>query len=105
MDATNPIATTGQTPDPAPRASRVRSGRRVADRILIVASTLATLLGIIVLGSILLMLIIEGVKGFTPALFTAPTPGPGSEGGGIANAILGSLIMTFIGIVIATPIG
>ncbi|MFY9292389.1 MAG: phosphate ABC transporter permease PstA [Methylorubrum rhodinum] len=101
MDATNPIATKA----PAPRASRVRSGRRVADRILIVASTLATLLGIIVLGSILLMLIIEGVKGFTPALFTAPTPGPGSEGGGIANAILGSLIMTFIGIVIATPIG
>ena len=101
MDATNPLATTGQ----APRASRVRSSRRVADRILIVASTLATLLGVIVLGSILLMLIVEGIKGFTPALFTAPTPGPGSEGGGIANAILGSLVMTFIGIVIATPIG
>ncbi|KQT57155.1 hypothetical protein ASG52_03565 [Methylobacterium sp. Leaf456] len=105
MDATNHITTTAQAPGPAPRASRVRSGRRIADRILIVASTLATLLGIIVLGSILLMLIVEGVKGFTPALFTAPTPGPGSEGGGIANAILGSLIMTFIGIVIATPIG
>lgn len=101
MDATNPIPTTAR----APRASRVRSGRRVADRILIVASTLATLLGIVVLGSILLMLIVEGVKGFTPTLLTAPTPGPGSEGGGIANAILGSLVMTFIGIVIATPIG
>ncbi|WP_342149520.1 phosphate ABC transporter permease PstA [Methylorubrum sp. SB2] len=101
MDATNPLATTAH----APRASRVRSSRRVSDRILIVASTLATLLGVIVLGSILLMLIVEGVKGFTPALFTAPTPGPGSEGGGIANAILGSLVMTFIGIVIATPIG
>ena len=101
MDATNPLATTSREPRP----SRVRSGRRVADRILIVASTLATLLGVIVLGSILLMLIVEGIKGFTPALFTAPTPGPGSEGGGIANAILGSLVMTFIGIVIATPIG
>ena len=51
MDATNPITTTAH----APRASRVRSSRRVADRILIVASTLATLLGIIVLGSILLI--------------------------------------------------
>ena len=101
MDATNPIATAGR----APAASRVRSGRRVADRILILASTAATLLGIVVLGSILLMLIVEGVRGFTPELFTAPTPGPGSEGGGIANAILGSLIMTFLGIVIATPIG
>ena len=101
MDATNPLATTA----PPLAASRVRPGRRIADRVLILASTLATLLGIVVLGSILLMLIVEGVKGFTPALFTAPTPGPGSEGGGIANAILGSLVMTFIGIVIATPIG
>ncbi|GJE79614.1 phosphate ABC transporter permease PstA [Methylorubrum thiocyanatum] len=101
MDATNPLATTA----PPLAASRVRPGRRIADRVLILASTLATLLGIVVLGSILLMLIVEGVKGFTPALFTAPTPGPGSEGGGIANAILGSLLMTFIGIVIATPIG
>ncbi|MEN3211169.1 phosphate ABC transporter permease PstA [Methylorubrum populi] len=101
MDATNPLATTA----PPLAASRVRPGRRIADRVLILASALATLLGIVVLGSILLMLIVEGVKGFTPALFTAPTPGPGSEGGGIANAILGSLVMTFIGIVIATPIG
>ncbi|MCP1550767.1 MULTISPECIES: phosphate ABC transporter permease PstA [Methylorubrum] len=101
MDASTPLATAER-----PRsASRVRSGRRIADRILILASTLATLLGIVVLGSILLMLIVEGVKGFTPALLTEPTPGPGSVGGGIANAILGSLVMTFIGIVIATPIG
>lgn len=101
MDASTPLA----TDDRPRRASRVRSGRRIADRILILASTLATLLGIVVLGSILLMLIVEGVKGFTPALLTEPTPGPGSVGGGIANAILGSLVMTFIGIVIATPIG
>jgi phosphate transport system permease protein len=101
MDASNPIATAERTPI----VSRVRPGRRVADRVLILASTIATGLGIVVLGSILLMLIVEGVKGFSPALFTAPTPGPGSEGGGIANAILGSLIMTFLGILIATPIG
>ncbi|KQP50270.1 hypothetical protein ASG40_14875 [Methylobacterium sp. Leaf399] len=85
--------------------SRVRSGRRIADKVLIVASTIATGIGIVVLGSILLMLIVEGVKGFSPLLFTEPTPGPGSEGGGIANAILGSLVLTLIGIVIATPIG
>jgi len=51
------------------------------------------------------MLIVEGVRGFTPTLLTQPTPGPGSEGGGIANAVLGSLILTTIGIVIATPVG
>ncbi|HEX8417119.1 MAG TPA: phosphate ABC transporter permease PstA [Methylobacterium sp.] len=104
MDARNPIATTEREAAPV-TGSRVRSGRRVADRVLVVASTLATALGILVLGSILLMLIVEGVKGFSPLLFTEPTPGPGSEGGGIANAILGSIVLTFIGIVIATPIG
>ncbi|KQO65951.1 hypothetical protein ASG60_03180 [Methylobacterium sp. Leaf469] len=100
MDALNTV-----TAAPPLQASRVRSGRRVADKLLIGASTVATLIGILVLGSILAMLIIEGVKGFSPLLFTEPTPGPGSEGGGIANAILGSLVMTFLGILVATPVG
>ncbi|GJE57941.1 phosphate ABC transporter permease PstA [Methylobacterium trifolii] len=102
MDATAPLPAlrTG-----AAIGGRVRSGRRVADRVLRTGCLLATLLGALVLGSILLMLIVEGLKGFTPLLFTEPTPGPGSVGGGIANAILGSLVMTLIGIVIATPIG
>ena len=87
------------------RPGRVRQGRRVADRALRVACTAATVVGALVLGSILVMLIVQGVRGFTPTLFTNPTPGPGSEGGGIANAILGSLVLTGIGILIATPVG
>ncbi|WP_018041939.1 phosphate ABC transporter permease PstA [Methylobacterium sp. 88A] len=102
MDAVNTLTTNAAPPL---KASRVRSSRRVADKLLIVGSTVATLIGIVVLGSILLMLIVEGVKGFSPLLFSEPTPGPGSEGGGIANAILGSLVLTLIGIVIATPVG
>jgi phosphate transport system permease protein len=91
---------------PAPQEwGRVRASRRSADKVLIVSCTVATALGAVVLGSILLMLIIEGVRGFSPALFTQVTPGPGSEGGGIANAILGSLVMTVLGIVVATPVG
>ena len=102
MDAT---ATLPGTQTVAPIGGRVRSSRRVADRVLRIACLVATLLGAVVLGSILLMLIIEGLRGFSPYLFSHPTPGPGTEGGGIANAILGSLVMTFIGIVVATPIG
>jgi len=70
-----------------------------------VICTLFTALGAFVLGWILLMLIIEGFRGLSPAVFTEVTPGPGTEGGGIANAIVGSLILTFLGIVVATPIG
>lgn len=99
MDAVNPLTVA------APRTGRVRPSRRIADRTLRTMCMLATFVGALVLGSILLMLIIEGVRGFTPLLFTQPTPGPGSEGGGIANAILGSLVLTGIGIAVATPVG
>ncbi|SFJ14581.1 phosphate ABC transporter permease PstA [Methylobacterium brachiatum] len=102
MDASNPMTTANATPR---RTGRVRSSRRVADRVLRTACLIATIVGAVVLGSILLMLIVQGVRGFTPAMFAHPTPGPGSEGGGIANAILGSLVLTGIGITIATPIG
>ena len=101
MDASNTIAAGAQRRRPG----RVRQGRRVADRVLRLACTGATLVGALVLGSILVMLIVQGIRGFTPALFTNPTPGPGSEGGGIANAILGSIVLTGIGILIATPVG
>jgi phosphate transport system permease protein len=70
-----------------------------------VTCTLFTILGAVVLGWILLMLLIEGIGGLSLAVFTQTTPGPGTEGGGIANALVGSLILTFLGIVVATPIG
>ena len=84
---------------------RVRRSRYMADRALKVICALFTMLGAFFLGWILLMLLIEGVSGFSPALFTQTTPGPGTQGGGIANALVGSLILTFLGIVVATPVG
>ncbi|GJE46123.1 phosphate ABC transporter permease PstA [Methylobacterium soli] len=102
MDARNPLADAQAATS---LTVRVRPGRRVADRVLRLSCLVATLVGAAVLGSILLMLIVEGVKGLSPTLFTQPTPGPGSEGGGIANAILGSIVLTLIGIGVATPIG
>src|SRR5258706_11622653 len=49
-------------------------------------------------------LIWNGVAGLTLAVFTESTPPPGSAGG-LANAIIGSLILTVFGVVIGTPIG
>jgi phosphate transport system permease protein len=62
-------------------------------------------LGVFVLGWILGMLLLEGISALKPSIFIEVTPGPGSEGGGLANAIVGSVILTFLGIVVATPIG
>jgi phosphate transport system permease protein len=100
------VATHTATETPTtPAWGRVRRGRYVADKALRIICTLFTALGVAVLGWILLMLIVEGVSGLSPAVFTQTTPGPGTEGGGIANAIVGSLILTSLGIAVATPIG
>jgi phosphate transport system permease protein len=64
-----------------------------------------TAAGVLVLGWILAMLVWKGATALSPRIFTEVTPGPGSEGGGLANAIVGSLVLTFLGIAVATPVG
>jgi phosphate transport system permease protein len=56
------------------------------------------------LAIILGTLLFEGFRNISPAVFTQMTPPPGSEGG-LKNAIVGSLIMTFLGVAIGTPLG
>ena len=101
-----PSAAPSQAPAPEMIPwGRVRRPRRVADRAMKIVCALFTALGVFVLGWILGMLAWEGLTALSPRVFTEVTPGPGSEGGGLANAIVGSLILTFLGIVVATPIG
>ncbi len=100
MDATSPAHLTASV-----TWGRVRRSRHVADKALKVICTLFTVLGASVLGWILLMLLFEGFSALSVNVFTQVTPGPGTQGGGIANAIVGSLILTFLGITVATPIG
>jgi phosphate transport system permease protein len=92
--------------NPVPkRMPRVRPARRTADFMLKCLATAFTLIAVAVLFWILGMLIVKGAGGLSLATFTRLTPGPGSEGGGLLNAIVGSVVMTFLGIMIATPIG
>jgi phosphate transport system permease protein len=88
-----------------PTWGRVRQSRRVADRAMKVITTGFTMFAIFILFWILGMLFVKGLGGLSAATFTQTMPGPGSQGGGLANAMVGSLVMTFIGIAIATPIG
>jgi phosphate transport system permease protein len=69
-----------------------------------IACSAATVLGMVLLGSILLTLIWRGAGGLSLAVFTQNTKPPGS-GGGLLNAIAGTLIQTAIGTVAGTPIG
>ncbi|MGO8953650.1 MAG: phosphate ABC transporter permease PstA [Rhodomicrobium sp.] len=65
----------------------------------------ASALGIAVLFVILGTLIYRGAGSLSAQLFTQDVPPPGAPGGGLKNAIVGSLILTFLGTVIGTPIG
>jgi phosphate transport system permease protein len=64
----------------------------------------AVAIGLGWLAIILATLLFEGFRAISPAVFTQMTPPPGSEGG-LLNAITGSLIMTFLGVALGTPLG
>lgn len=103
--STAPMSAAPQSGTTPATWSRVRKSRRLQDTTLKVAATCFTLLAITVLFWILGMLIWEGMTSLSLDVFTKITPGPGTKGGGIANALAGSFILTFLGIVIATPVG
>jgi phosphate transport system permease protein len=64
----------------------------------------ATVIGLLLLASILLTLIWRGAGGLALTVFTHITLPPGSHGG-LLNAIVGSIVQTAIGAAIGTPIG
>ncbi|MES2324671.1 MAG: phosphate ABC transporter permease PstA [Pseudomonadota bacterium] len=79
--------------------------RLLVHRVGIALSVFAMSIGLIFLLWILTTLLIKGVDGLTLFLFTADTPAPGSDGGGLRNAILGSLMMVGLSTAVSTPIG
>ena len=78
--------------------------RRVSDVVAKVLGTAATVFGLVWLTWILLVTLGNGIQALTPAIFTQSTPPPGSEGG-LANALYGSLVMSFLGVLLGAPLG
>ena len=64
----------------------------------------ATFFGLTWLVLILAVLFWKGLSGLSLAVFTEMTPPPGAAGG-LLNPIMGSLIMTFLAVIIGTPLG
>jgi len=78
--------------------------RKLINAINMTASMVVTLIGLAFLTWILTILVIKGGQHINWSVFTEITPGPGSSGG-LANAIIGSLLLTVFGILIGTPVG
>jgi phosphate transport system permease protein len=81
------------------------SRRKVNNTIALTLSVGASAIGLACLAVILITLIVQGLPAISPALFTEMTPPPGETGGGLLNAIFGSVVMVVIATIVATPIG
>jgi phosphate transport system permease protein len=78
--------------------------RRMANGVVMTLATAATAFGLLWLVLVLWTLLANGIGALGPVLFTQMTPPPGSSGG-LLNAIFGSVLMTAIATLIATPAG
>ena len=85
-------------------AGRMSMRRRTRSRVIEGLCIFATIIGLLLLASILVTLIVNGIGGMHWTVFTRMTSSPG-EGGGLLNAIVGSVIQAGLGTLVGTPIG
>jgi len=79
--------------------------RILINRLGIGLSMLAMALGLFALLWILFTLFSKGFSVLSWDFFTLDTPAPGSEGGGMRNAIVGSIMIIGVTTLVSTPIG
>ena len=82
----------------------VYRARRRTNKVMMGVSTVALAFGLFWLFWIIGTLLWEGASSLRPSLFTEMTPPPGGNGG-LANALLGSVLMATVGTLIGTPVG
>jgi phosphate transport system permease protein len=80
-------------------------GRKRQNAIRLALCYVATGFGLSWLALILWTLVVNGVSALDAGVFLERTPPPGVLGGGLANAIVGSLAITLLGAAVGTPIG
>ena len=84
---------------------RPPTGRRLTNLAVSLGAGASALLGILILFWILYVVLARGLGALNLAFFTQlPTP-PGIVGGGLANAMVGTLTLTAVATLIAVPVG
>jgi phosphate transport system permease protein len=92
-------------PASAPFRLRSKAARRRVDLAMKALSCAAAGLGLVFLSWILVTVLIRGFSTLNLDFFTELPPPPGGAGGGLGNAILGTVYMTSIGTLIGVPTG
>lgn len=93
------------SPRPADYRVAPHRRRKLVNQIALALSLAAMAFGLVWLIWILWETLALGIKGLTLTTFTESTPPPNADGGGLANAIVGSLIMVFAATAVGTPVG
>ena len=79
--------------------------RRRTNLVGLSLSMTAMALGLTALLWILFVLFSNGFAALDLSIFTNDTPAPGSDGGGLRNAIIGSLMIVGLAVLVSTPVG
>jgi len=79
--------------------------RRVTDKLATAIAVACVLLVMLPLAAIFIYLVIRGIGSLNLAFFTQIPRPVGETGGGMANAIVGSIVILLIGSVIGVPLG
>src|SRR5690606_10971712 len=79
--------------------------RKIVDRVVRGSCVLATLIALVPLGSVLYYVFVRGIGGIDLAFFTELPKPVGEEGGGMANAIVGTLKLVGLACLMGIPPG
>jgi phosphate transport system permease protein len=83
----------------------VEGGRKATDRLVTIVVTVAFLIALIPLVSVVITVVGNGLARFDAAFFSESMRGVVGEGGGGYHAIIGTLIITALAAVMSIPIG
>ena len=79
--------------------------RKWTNRVMLVLAGLAIVVGLFWLSWIMWTLFGKGLSALSPTLFTEITPPAGETGGGLSNAIVGSVLMVVVATLITGAVG
>ncbi len=94
---------TGVTRPPMPPRSVAR--RKLVNTAITTGAWMAAAIGIFVMGWIVVTVVVRGIGAWNVAFFTQLPPAATDTGGGLANCIVGTLVITFGAAIVGLPLG
>jgi phosphate transport system permease protein len=82
-----------------------RARRRILSSIFVAFCAISVLLALVPLALVLFFVVAQGIQSLNWAFFTQMPRPVGEQGGGMANSIVGTLMLTGLGALFAVPIG